>query len=669
MGDSRERSRGPPSGHHHHRSSSTTSGGGSKKQQQQQQQQGGPHVSKAHASPAANKAVSPGPRSVGGEGRRKHRGSAAHANNTSNNQQPTTNHPQLAPSIFSKPSSHQAAPPTQAVPAAAVAAQQARIIRQQPSALSANFMSSHASPANSNMPVLAKTGWPPSQFFAGQQHLLQQQQTQQQLTAFDINAAFQRSVVVVPGLPRLAHAVARVVASRGPPPPPPPAAAAAAAAANVAAAAPHASRAPTFTQPAARGPRFIPPSRPLSAVSLGGVSGGCGTPLQQFLMQDRPLLRASGSSLDGSVSSSCRDTPAAYYPPPPVFKQAATHAESIDITSSLLRSTSNLSRSSDIKSNKDTVESVVVPRACCGYPLHAMDVSQLFRGGLSCQLRPLAPPPPPFREVDCRSSIQLLEDAEAEASALVVSAQEKARALRAKAKEEIDEEERRLRAAMETSLESIKQKYKNECEQQKELQRREEAQVNVILAKDKKANLQGVVAMVIDFVLKVDVECPIEAIKRFGRADQLLSFKEKSLVQHFPSGELLLKTEDYMVWDEEGRACLQRDAQRQRSSFGSFWTKHQSKVHASDRPAVLLKPPSFVDPLDNDINRRMPSLWEPQNSFEYQPFKLPAFAASSSPSEASPRECLPQETPPPIQVVLKTGSNGMQPPTDSGTSK
>ncbi|KAL8441016.1 hypothetical protein Emag_007529 [Eimeria magna] len=600
MGDSRERSRGPPSGQQH-RSCSALGGGGSKKQQ------GGTAMSRASASPAA-KSVSPASRSLGGEGRRKQRASVAHANNTL-----PANHPQLAPSIFSRPSSYQSAP-TQAVPAAA---QQSRITGQ-PSAQPADFINSNASPSNSNAPILAKSSWPSPQFFAGQQRVLQQQS--QQLNAFDIAAAFQRSVVVVPGLPRLAHAVSRVVSSRPP-------------AANAAAASP-APRPSTFTHTAVVGPRFIAPSKPLSTASLGkplptaslgGVSGGCGSPLQQFLMQERPKLRASGSSLNGSVSSNCRDTAAAHYPPP-VFKQAATHAESVDKTSSILRSSSSLSRLSDFKATDNTAESVAVPRACCGYPLHAMDVSQLFRGGLSCQLRPLAPPSP-LRELDCRSSIQLLEDAEAEATALVVSAQDRARALRAKAKQEIQEEEQRMRQAMETSLEIIAQK--------------------------------GVVAMVIDLVLKVDVECPIEAIKRFGRADQLLAFKEKSLVQHFPSGELLLRTEDYMVWDEEGRAYLQRDAHRQRSSFGSFWTKHQSKVHASDRPAVLLKPPSFIDPLDSDINRRMPSLWEPQTSFDFQPFKLPAFAASSSPSEASPREHRIHESPQP-QVVLKAGSSGVQ---------
>lgn len=93
-----------------------------------------------------------------------------------------------------------------------------------------------------------------------------------------------------------------------------------------------------------------------------------------------------------------------------------------------------------------------------------------------------------------------------------------------------------------------------------------------------------------------------------------------------------------MTWDEEGHALLERDASRHRQSFGSFWTKHQSKVHTSERPAVLLKPPTFVDPLDKDIHRRLPSLWEPQGSTEFQAFTLPAFAASSpsgGPSDAS----------------------------------
>ncbi|KAL8273352.1 hypothetical protein Esti_002684 [Eimeria stiedai] len=625
MGDSRERSRAPPSGQHH-RSSTASGGGGSKKQQ------GG-----APSSRACAKAVSPGVRSLGGEGKRKQRASAANASNAL-----PVNRPQLASSFISRPSSLQC-PPTQAVAAVAQRpqSQQQRQNIGQPSAIPANFTNSNATPSSGNTAILPKASWPPAQFFAGQQRPMQQ--PTQQLSAFDVGAAFQRSVVIVPGLPRLSHAVSRAISTRPP-------------AANAPAAVPTA-RAPTFPYSAALGPRFIAPGKPVSSASLGNVGAGIGSPLQQFLMQERPLLMASGSSRDGSLSSSCRDTPAPYYPAP-VFSQAATHAESADNTSSLLPSASSLSRASDLKAPISTVESAVVPSACCGYPLHAMDVSQLFSGSLSCQLRPVALPLP-VREADCRSSIQLLEDAEVQATAFVVSAQERARDLRAKAKQEIDEEERRLRESMEASLETIAQKYKNECEQQKELQRRKEAHVNVILARDKKTNLQGVVAMVIDFVLKVDLECPIEAIKRFGHADQLLAFKEKSLVQHHPSGELLLRTEDYMVWDDEGRAYLQRDAQRQRNSRGSFWTKHQSKVHASERPAVLLKPPSFIDPLDSDINRRMPSLWDPQSSFEYQPFKLPAFAASSSSSEASPREHLSHESPIP-PVALKIAGSGMQ---------
>ncbi|KAL8439565.1 hypothetical protein Efla_007425 [Eimeria flavescens] len=146
---------------------------------------------------------------------------------------------------------------------------------------------------------------------------------------------------------------------------------------------------------------------------------------------------------------------------------------------------------------------------------------------------------------------------------------------------------------------------------------------------------------VLNFVLRVDVQCPVEAVKLFGRAEQLLPFKEKAtLVRHFPSGELLLRPDDYMAWDKEGKAFLQR-ARGSNTALGSFWTRHQTRIHSSDRQAVLFKPPSFDDPLDKDMSRRLPSLWEPQPRAAFQKFKLPAFAASSSssssPSEASPR--------------------------------
>ncbi|KAL8436127.1 hypothetical protein ACSSS7_001984 [Eimeria intestinalis] len=551
MGDARERSRGPHSGQQHR---SPTNGGGSRKQQ------GSPSFTRPSASPAAVKAASPASRLLGGEAKRKQRASAASANKAT-----PTSQLQPAASTFSGPYSSQSAA-TQAVPAAAHQPQlqqlRGRTEGQSPS-VSANLS------FNSSGATSTKPSWAPQQSFARQG--LSMRPPVQQLSASDIAAAFQRSVVVVPGIPRLSQAVSRVAASRRPPANvayatsamnvvrvAPAAKVAAARPAANGAAAPLAATAPAATvaaaAPAARAPAFayppsmphlvIAPDSPLSSSRLGGVSGRCGSPLQRFLMQDRPSLRGSGSSL-----SSSRDTPTPSRPPP-VFKQAATHAEAADSASFLLRQ------------------------------------------------------------------------------------------------------------AMEKSLETLAQVHKEECEKEKELQRQKEAQVNVILAKDKNANLESVVAMVIDRVLKVDVQCPIEAIKLFGRADQLLSFKERSNVQHHPSGELLLRTEDHMMWDEEGRAYLQRDAQRPRSSSGSFWTKHQSKVHASDRPAVLIKTPAFIDPLDSDINRRLPSLWEPRYPFNFQPFKLPAFAASSSPSEASPREPLTKQIPLP-QGVSKTESRGM----------
>lgn len=141
----------------------------------------------------------------------------------------------------------------------------------------------------------------------------------------------------------------------------------------------------------------------------------------------------------------------------------------------------------------------------------------------------------------------------------------------------------------------------------------------------------------LDLVLKIDVQCPIEAVKLFGLPGKLMAFKEKPVLHH-PSGELLLRPEDYITWDAEGRALLERDANRHRPSFGSFWTKHQSKVRTSDRPAVLVKSKSFADLLEKSITRRMPSRWQTGTIEDFEPFKLPSFAGSpisSLPSDES----------------------------------
>lgn len=141
----------------------------------------------------------------------------------------------------------------------------------------------------------------------------------------------------------------------------------------------------------------------------------------------------------------------------------------------------------------------------------------------------------------------------------------------------------------------------------------------------------------LELVLKIDVQCPVEAVKLFGRPGELMAFKEKP-VQHHPSGELFLRPEDYITWDAEGRALLERDANRHRPSFGSFWTRHQSKVHTSYRPAVLVKSQTYADPLEKSITRRMPSRWQTGTIGDFEPFKLPSFAGSpisSLPSDES----------------------------------
>ncbi|OEH74662.1 hypothetical protein cyc_07154 [Cyclospora cayetanensis] len=271
--------------------------------------------------------------------------------------------------------------------------------------------------------------------------------------------------------------------------------------------------------------------------------------------------------------------------------------------------------------------------ACCGMDLQPVSICQLFL----CSSSPPAKPALPAKQANCHSAIQQLQNAEDEATYLVLAAQDRASALRAQARAQAETEGQRLRSSMEASLEAIAEKHKREHEADRQVCSQEEAEVGGILERDKSANLPRTVAMIVDLVLNVDVQCPIEAIKLFCYPEKLLAFKERAAFLHHPSGELLLRTEDHITWDQEGRALLERDALRHRHSFGSFWTRHQSRVHASDRPAVLVKTPSFVDPLDRDMNRRLPTLWEPQGTTEFVSFKLPDFALSSpscSPSES-----------------------------------
>ncbi|CDJ45468.1 hypothetical protein, conserved [Eimeria tenella] len=330
---------------------------------------------------------------------------------------------------------------------------------------------------------------------------------------------------------------------------------------------------------------------------------------------------ASQRSLANHINS--RDTQSF---PTPVFIAAASHGRAADSPGLLSNAVS--CEGDTQRSNSRRLDEG--PVSCCGLSLQPLSITQLF----SDVPQPLSRATQSI-EVDSRSAIRLLQDAEDDAAAVVLTAQEKSRALRERARAEAEAEGEWLRNDMEKLLETIVQKNKIEREGMRKLHAQREAETNAILARDKQENLAGTVSMVVDLTLKVDVQCPVEAIKLFCPPERLLTFRKKSPFQHHPSGELLLKAEDYITWDEEGRALLARDALRHRQSFGSFWTKHQSKVHSSVRPALLLKTPHFDDPLDRDINRRLPSSWKPEADTDFQPFQLPAFAASSPSSAPS----------------------------------
>lgn len=176
-----------------------------------------------------------------------------------------------------------------------------------------------------------------------------------------------------------------------------------------------------------------------------------------------------------------------------------------------------------------------------------------------------------------------------------------------------------------------------------------------------------------DLVLKVDVECPVEAIKLFCSPGALLQFAAKASFQHIhhhPSGELMLLPEKCLTFDGGAAHSLSfgvPDGPRRRSCFGSFWAKHQSKFHSSERPALLLPLPAFEDPFDKDINLRLLSRWETQrqDAESFQPFKLPPFAASS-PSSSTPsddqQDTHPSAADAPVQQQPASDAGDIQPP-------
>lgn len=131
-----------------------------------------------------------------------------------------------------------------------------------------------------------------------------------------------------------------------------------------------------------------------------------------------------------------------------------------------------------------------------------------------------------------------------------------------------------------------------------------------------------------DLTLKVDVSCPLEVVKRFGTRRQLLQLAMKTQesprqIVHHPPGDTLERDTDVITWDEEGHARVEHKSasthQRRVTDMGSFWVRHQSKVHQhSNRPLVLLSTHSWQE--DDDLEGaefpRLGSILEPSDSVE-----------------------------------------------------
>lgn len=120
----------------------------------------------------------------------------------------------------------------------------------------------------------------------------------------------------------------------------------------------------------------------------------------------------------------------------------------------------------------------------------------------------------------------------------------------------------------------------------------------------------------------------MEVVKRFGTRRQLLDLATKRQesprqIVHHPPGDVLERDTDVITWDDEGRARVEhRSASTHQSrvtDLGSFWVRHQSKVHQhSNRPLVLLSTHSWQedDELEGGNFPKLGSFLEPCDATE-----------------------------------------------------
>ncbi|KFG55141.1 hypothetical protein TGFOU_225480 [Toxoplasma gondii FOU] len=210
---------------------------------------------------------------------------------------------------------------------------------------------------------------------------------------------------------------------------------------------------------------------------------------------------------------------------------------------------------------------------------------------------------------DAGDAVKQVLRAEASAREIVNRARSLQVILRQRVRVEAEEEEKRFRNLQQSLFEARSSQIREELEAfAAEETMRTEAFVEHSKRPGFEHRITRAKEQLLGEVLKVDVSCPLEAVKRFGTTQQLVAFYEKRQkkthhVVHHPPGDILERDKDIITWDEQGRARVEHLSasthRRSVTKLGSFWVRHQNRgAQHSDRPLVFLNTHSWGDAHD-----------------------------------------------------------------------
>ncbi|KEP67495.1 UNVERIFIED_CONTAM: hypothetical protein HHA_225480 [Hammondia hammondi] len=210
---------------------------------------------------------------------------------------------------------------------------------------------------------------------------------------------------------------------------------------------------------------------------------------------------------------------------------------------------------------------------------------------------------------DTGDAVKQVLRAEASAREIVNRARSLQVILRQRVRVEAEEEEKCFRNLQESLFEARKTQIREELEAfAAEETMRTEAFVEHSKRPGFEHRLTRAKEQLLGEVLKVDVSCPLEAVKRFGTTQQLVAFYEKRQkkthhVVHHPPGDILERDKDIITWDEQGQARVEHLSasthRRSVTKLGSFWVRHQNRgAQHSERPLIFLNTHSWGDAHD-----------------------------------------------------------------------